>query len=160
MAKTILVLLCALVPHFAQASIRPIVIPGKLAIINMQAASATGMDPDPRALYDQIAMAELDGPQGSKGKVISVPENDFVLSCAFQSVVSRLNVDCSVTVKPTARTQVGFGLVEAHITGAEARELYAKFAGPNATQPFLWDSSNGWLHFESTQDAFDFRYRQ
>lgn len=154
-----IILVCAFLAIDASASIRPIVIPGRTAIIMMQAAGLGDMDPDPRSLYDAIALPEVSDPSGGTGKVIRTDDRAFSLSCAFKSVVSPLNVNCTINIQPASGTTIASGLVEARVTGAEAEELYEQFAGPQASAPFVWSSSNQWLHFESTREAFYFRFK-
>ncbi|MES2964324.1 MAG: hypothetical protein V4760_10565 [Bdellovibrionota bacterium] len=147
----------------AHAVIRPIIIPGKLATIMMQAMSSAGggqMDPEPRALYDAIAMDPQDGPGGGKGKVIGTAENDFNLTCAYKSQVSELNVVCTITMKPSPRVKISMTEVEFVAEGPDAAMFYEKFAGPGATQPFMWRSQNGWVSIESHAEHFTFHFKR
>lgn len=147
----------------AHAVIRPIIIPGKMATIMLQAVSAAGggeIDPEPRALYDAIALPEQDGPSGGKGKVIKTDEKDFNLVCAFKSVVTPLNVLCTITLKPSPRVQISGGEATFTAEGPDALDLFQKFAGPNATRPFTWHSQNGWVAIDSQPEKFVFHFKQ
>lgn len=146
----------------AHAVIRPIIIPGKMGTIMLQAMSSTGggqIDPEPREFYDKIAMPEQEA-QGGKGKVITTPAKDFNLACGNKSVVTPQNVLCTFTVKPGPRSQIAFGEVTFVAEGPDALELFAKFAGPDATEPFMWRSQNGWITVESHPERFVFRFKQ
>lgn len=147
----------------AQAVIRPIIIPGKSGMIMLQAVSSVGggkIDPEPRALYDAIALPEQDGPSGGKGKVIGTTEKDFNLTCAFKSVVTPLNVLCTIVVKPSAHSKISMNEVEFSVEGPVALELFEKFAGPDATDPWLWTTENGWVSFDSRPERFVFRFQR
>ncbi|MEK7358323.1 MAG: hypothetical protein AAB250_17890 [Bdellovibrionota bacterium] len=163
MNRTILLLALMLLTSTSHAVIRPIIIPGKMANIMLQAVSSAGggqIDPEPRALYDAIALPEQDGPSGGKGKVIVTAEKDFNLTCAFKSVVTPLNVLCTIVVKPSPRVKISFDEVEFIAEGPDAVSLYEKFAGPGATDPFIWSTQNGWVSFESLADRFTFRFKR
>jgi hypothetical protein len=160
--KLALIAALTLLTSNAYAIIRPIIIPGKMATIMMQAMSAAGggeLDPEPRALYDAIAMPEQDGPSGGKGKVIGTAEKDFNLVCAFRSVVTPLNVICTITVKPSPRVRISANEAEFVAEGPDAAAFYEKFAGPGATQPFVWRSQNGWISIESQAERFVFHFK-
>jgi hypothetical protein len=147
----------------AEAVIRPIIIPGKSAIIMLQAVSSVGggkIDPEPRELFDAIAMPAV-ASGGGEGKVIGTAEKDFSLTCAFRSVVTPLNVLCTINVKPSPRTsKVSLDEVEFVAEGPVALEFFEKFAGPDSIEPWVWVTKNGWISIESRQDRFVFRYQR
>ncbi|HVK60212.1 MAG TPA: hypothetical protein VM432_01630 [Bdellovibrionales bacterium] len=143
----------------AQAEIRPIFIPGKLATLIWQGVSAMGgIDPEPREFFDALAIPEQEQ-SGGKAKGLKTEAKDFVLACGTKGMTKE-NVICSVNFKPSDRTKIDYKkqTAEIEVTGPEAALLYAQCAGNDATEPFVFETQNGWIQIESTADRFYFRF--
>jgi hypothetical protein len=136
----------------AEAAPRIIVIPGSLAIILMEGVSSGGQDPDPQRLYNTIAMPASHQQDGD-GKVMATDAGDFNLACAVKSVPVN-NVVCTINIKPSPHTKMGFQKVEFHVSGADAKQLNDKLAGSQGT--FSFETSNHGVKIESTLESFDF----
>ena len=139
----------------AQAATRVIVIPGKSAILIMEGLSSAGADPDPRRLYDSIAMDPIQQ-SGGEGKIIGFPNKIFSLTCVTKNS-TQLSVLCNIVVKPSPGSTIEFGKASFHATGADAKAANEKLAGQNVRFDFV--SSDGAMRIESTPESFDFRYR-
>jgi hypothetical protein len=139
----------------AQAATRVIVIPGRSAILIMEGMSSAGADPDPRRLYDSIAMAPIQQ-SGGEGKIIGFPNKIFNLTCATKNS-TQLSVLCNIVVKPSPGSTIEFGHAEFHATGPDAKAANEKLAGKNVRFDFV--SSDGAMKIESTPEHFDFIYR-
>ncbi len=144
---------------FAQAEMRPIFVPGKLALVLMQGVSSGGFDPEPRALYDSFAMPEEDVNGAGKAKGLKTVAQDFVLACGTKGTVKE-NVTCTINLKPSERSIIDYmkQTAEITVTGEEASLMYERCAGVDATEPFTFKSENGWLTIESTRERFYFRF--
>jgi hypothetical protein len=149
--------------NFAVAAIRPIFVPmGPQAIILFQGVStAGGFDPEPREFYESIATQPMAGPGGGKGKVVSVSDKAFVMSCGEKGNV-RENVTCSFSIKVTDRSVVSVAdqLAEVTLLGDDAALFYQFFAGNDSTAPYLWASKNKWINIVSTPERFWFKFSQ
>jgi hypothetical protein len=142
----------------ARAEMRPIFIPGQLAVIIMQGASASGFDPEPRALFDALAVTAQDQ-DGGKGKGVKTASEDFVLVCGARGT-NRLSVVCTINLKPSERSKIDYmkQTADIEVTGDEAKALYQSCAGTGATDPFIFQTQNGWLQIQSTPERFHFRF--
>jgi hypothetical protein len=157
MSRVILILLAvlSLTSVAAQAVTRKIVIPGRTAILLMEGMSSAGADPDPRRLYDSIAMTPIQQP-GGEGKVIAFPNKVFSLTCGTKNSTP-LSVVCNIAVKPSPGSVVEFAKIEFHATGPDAKAANEKLAGDRIRFDFV--SSDGAMKIESTPERFDFVYR-
>jgi|GEM_PF-5219587 len=139
----------------AQAATRAIVIPGKSAILIMEGMSSAGADPDPRRLYETIAMAPIQQ-SGGEGKVMSTPNKTFSLTCVTKNS-TQLSVVCNIVIKPSEGSKIDFTSAEFHTSGVDAKNLNDKLAGSKVRFDFV--SSDGAMKIESTPEHFDFTYR-
>ncbi len=136
----------------AEAVTRKIIIPGRSAILIMEGMSSAGADPDPRRLWDTIAMAPIQQ-QGGEGKVIGFPNKIFNLTCATKNS-TQLSVLCNIVIKPSPGSVIETGRAEFHATGPDAKAANEKLAGSNVRFDFV--SSDGSMKIESTPERFDF----
>lgn len=154
MARFVLLLAILGLTSAAQAVTRKIVIPGRSAILIMEGMSSAGADPDPRRLYDSIAMPPIQQ-SGGEGKVIAFPNKIFSLTCGTKNS-TQLSVLCNIAVKPSPGSVVEFAKVEFHATGPDAKAANEKLAGDRIRFDFV--SSDGAMKIESTPERFDFVY--
>ncbi|RYZ76964.1 MAG: hypothetical protein EOP05_03425 [Proteobacteria bacterium] len=140
----------------AQAVTRPMFIAGTAIILMEGFSSSGGADPQPKELYDAIAMEPVQT-SGGYGKVLKTASKDFSLTCGTQGN----GVVCNITVKKSDRSSVDGGSQTAEIVieGSEAQEFYTKLAGAGATQAFVHDTRDQWIHIESTPERFYFRFK-
>jgi hypothetical protein len=139
----------------ASAVTRPIFISGN-AILIMEGFSASGgADPQPKELYDAIAMEPVQT-SGGYGKVLKTEAKDFSLTCGTRGN----GVVCNITVKKSDRSQVDGSSQTADIVieGTEAKDFYEKLAGTGATEPFLHETRDKWIRIESTPERFHFHF--
>lgn len=150
----VMVLTSFFTPVAAQASIRAIMIPGKSAILIMEAVSSSGADMDPRRLYDSIAMAPVQQ-SGGDAKIMGTAAKTFNLTCATKNS-TQLSVLCNIVIKPSEGSKIEFTSAEFHADGADAKNLNDKLAGAKGRFDFV--SSDGALKIESTPEHFDLVY--
>jgi hypothetical protein len=144
----------------AHAVIRPIFIPGKQAIFIMQAFSESGLDLEPRALYDALQVPEQ-SQSGGTGKGLKTDTEDFLLMCATKGTNPQ-NVVCTINLKPSSRVQMDAlkMIADIQVTGEEALRMYELSAGPGKSDPFVFETKNGWLRIESSRDLFHFHFQR
>jgi hypothetical protein len=155
MSRLLLVLSVLFMATLARAATRLIVIPGKTAIVLMEGMSSAGADPDPRRLYDSIAMAPIKQ-SGGDGKIIPFPNKVFSLTCVTKNT-TQISVVCNIVINPSEGSTIAFGKAAFHATGADAKAANEKLAGSNVRFDFV--SSDGAMKIESTPEHFDFTYR-
>lgn len=145
----------------AQALIRPIFMPGDArAIILMQGISATGpADMDPRRLYDAMAVPPTDV-SGGQGKGVKTQDGALNVSCVARPALPE-DVMCSVVVLKSPRSSISSRnqTAEMKITDREAAWLYESLKGSGGTEPWIYESSNGWLKIVSTPESFHLSFK-
>lgn len=141
----------------ARASIHAIVIPGQTAIVIMDALNGAQIDPEPRRLYEAMAMPPQTG-QGGMGKFFDTKAKDFSLTCATKGT-TRDSVLCNIVVKPASVSKISFGAVEYHLSTDESKEIFAKLAGNKATA-FHFNTMDHALTIDATPEHFDFVFKQ
>ncbi len=137
---------------------RSILVPGRTAILLMEGVSSSGLDLDPRNLYDAIQMAPIKQPSGD-GKVIRTNAKDFSLTCVTRNT-TRESVVCNIAIKPSANSKIESSLAAFHLDGSEAASIYANLAGAAATAPFFFETASKQMRIEATRERFDFSFHQ
>lgn len=160
--QTILVLAASLftfsMSSLVEAMTRPIFQPGDAkAMIMLQGLSAGQMDPEPRRLYDMMAVPPTDVAGGGQGKGVKTADGIFTLSCVARAALPE-DVLCTIVVKKSARSRVSSRdqIAEMIVTDAEAATLYGQLAGAGATEPFVFDAADGWTRIHATAEKFHF----
>ncbi len=140
------------------AGTRAIIIPGRTAILIMEGMSSSGVDLDPRNLYDAIQMAPIKQPSG-EGKVIKTIAKDFSLACGTRNS-TRESVVCNIAIKPSANSKIESSHAEFSLAGAEATSIYEKLAGAGAASAFFFETANKQMRIEATRERFDFTFHR